>query len=148
MVPDSPPMPPHLTLAQIKDFSQHAVNWKYANWIIAVFLGIASIMVGIGQYGISIIFVVASATWTSILWWRSKPSKKKERGNGKRKITYRPYKPFQIGGVVAIVVVYGIPIYFLNAQRIRKSDEENKPAFVQILVPLNGPLLRFSGHPP
>ena len=63
-------------VADIIRLAEVAVRWKYANWLVGIFLALAGIMLAIEAFQIALILMGASLIWATVMWWRSEHAKK------------------------------------------------------------------------
>jgi hypothetical protein len=78
-------------------------------------------MVSIGKFGLAMSFLVASALWTIVLYWRSKFARRRQQVSKRKRPMYIPVRWLQIVGSLAIIGIYLVALYAINAKRLESS---------------------------
>jgi hypothetical protein len=109
-------------VADIIHLAEVAVRWKYANWLVGIFLALAGIMLAIEAFQVALILMGASLIWGTVMWWRSEHAKKQTKIN--KKWIKKPLLQLQLVGALVIILIHLWPMYLISSYAEHKELEK------------------------
>jgi hypothetical protein len=104
----------HETVEDFGRLARIAIRWKYANWLVGLFVAVAGLMLTLDQFGLAQLSCALAAVWSAGLWWKSEHVKRPQVVSNKRRRRKVPTLRLRLTGIALIALLSAVAGYLIR----------------------------------